>query len=201
MARPAEKASLDQWYVIDAEADIPAEPRPNRLLGRNLQVARDPDGTVVFDFGSGVEQLAGLVNRIWAGELRTFPQFIAEVEVCEFALGPSLRSLHGQIYEAVCAGDPTPFKAFRYNEFLATLARMGHLPELGPFAGFPVTRDPDQPAKYATWPWNGRRWCIDLRVSDKPDEASIPSTELQEQGFVALHQKRTQCWGVDCSSL
>lgn len=47
MARPAEKASLDQWYVIDAEADIPAGARPNRLLGRDLVVARDPDGTVV----------------------------------------------------------------------------------------------------------------------------------------------------------
>jgi len=47
MARPAEKASLDQWYVIDATADIPAEAKPNRLLGRDLVVARDAAGTVV----------------------------------------------------------------------------------------------------------------------------------------------------------
>ncbi len=86
--------------------------------------------------GSGVEQLAGLVNRIRAGELRTFPQFIAEVDARESALGPSLRSLHGQIYEAVCAGDPTPFKAFRYNEFLATSARMGYLPNSAPLQDF-----------------------------------------------------------------
>ncbi|MCX5516555.1 aromatic ring-hydroxylating oxygenase subunit alpha [Kaistia algarum] len=45
--RPAEKASLDQWYVIDAVADIPDEPRPNRLLGRDLQVEREADGTVI----------------------------------------------------------------------------------------------------------------------------------------------------------
>jgi phenylpropionate dioxygenase-like ring-hydroxylating dioxygenase large terminal subunit len=47
MARPAEKASLDQWYVIDAVTDIPAEAKPNRLLGRDLVVARDADGTVI----------------------------------------------------------------------------------------------------------------------------------------------------------
>ena len=44
MARPAEKASLDNWYVIDALADIPAAPRPNRLLGRDLLVERDAKG-------------------------------------------------------------------------------------------------------------------------------------------------------------
>ena len=47
MARPAEKASLDQWYVIDATSDIPAEAKPNRLLGRDLVVSRDAEGTVV----------------------------------------------------------------------------------------------------------------------------------------------------------
>ena len=45
--RPAEKASLDQWYVIDALTDIPAAPRANRLLGRDLQVERDAAGTVI----------------------------------------------------------------------------------------------------------------------------------------------------------
>ncbi|HEV7284679.1 MAG TPA: aromatic ring-hydroxylating dioxygenase subunit alpha, partial [Kaistia sp.] len=47
MARPAEKASLDQWYVIDIAAEIPAEAKPNRLLGRDLVVSRDATGTVV----------------------------------------------------------------------------------------------------------------------------------------------------------
>lgn len=47
MARPAEKASLDQWYVIDATSDISAEAKPNRLLGRDLIVSRDPAGTVI----------------------------------------------------------------------------------------------------------------------------------------------------------
>ena len=34
MSDPVERAALDQWYVIDAAADIPREPKRNRLLGR-----------------------------------------------------------------------------------------------------------------------------------------------------------------------
>ena len=43
----AERASLDQWYVIDALADIPAEPKANRLLGIDLTTRRDADGTIL----------------------------------------------------------------------------------------------------------------------------------------------------------
>ena len=111
------------------------------------------------------------------------------------ALGPSLRSLHGQIYEAVCAGDPTPFKAFRYNEFLATSARMGCLPNSAPLQDFLsheilLTREVRDLA--LEWQALG---ALTFALSDKPDEASIPSTELQEQGFVALHQKKTHVLG------
>ena len=44
--RPAEKASLDQWYVIDAVADIAPGHAANRLLGRDLDVERDGAGAV-----------------------------------------------------------------------------------------------------------------------------------------------------------
>ncbi|MBB5754791.1 aromatic ring-hydroxylating oxygenase subunit alpha [Prosthecomicrobium pneumaticum] len=42
----AERASLDQWYVIDALADIPAGRKANRLLGVDLETRRDADGTI-----------------------------------------------------------------------------------------------------------------------------------------------------------
>jgi len=43
----AEKASLDQWYVIDAASDITKAAKPNRLLGCDLEVKHGDDGTVV----------------------------------------------------------------------------------------------------------------------------------------------------------
>jgi phenylpropionate dioxygenase-like ring-hydroxylating dioxygenase large terminal subunit len=43
----AEKASLDQWYVIDASCDITDATKPNRLLSCDIETKRDDDGTVV----------------------------------------------------------------------------------------------------------------------------------------------------------
>lgn len=41
-----DKASLDQWYVIATEADIPAGTSPNRLLGVDLRVTKNADGSI-----------------------------------------------------------------------------------------------------------------------------------------------------------
>jgi phenylpropionate dioxygenase-like ring-hydroxylating dioxygenase large terminal subunit len=42
-----EKASLDQWYVIDAACDVTKVPKPNRLLSCDLEVKRDDDGAII----------------------------------------------------------------------------------------------------------------------------------------------------------
>jgi phenylpropionate dioxygenase-like ring-hydroxylating dioxygenase large terminal subunit len=46
METPIEAAALDQWYVIDAAADIPRASKRNRLLGRDIVTHRDADGTI-----------------------------------------------------------------------------------------------------------------------------------------------------------
>lgn len=43
----AEKASLYQWYVIDAACDITKAPKFNRLLGHELEAKRKDDDTIV----------------------------------------------------------------------------------------------------------------------------------------------------------
>jgi phenylpropionate dioxygenase-like ring-hydroxylating dioxygenase large terminal subunit len=43
----ADKASLDQWYVIDAACDVTKITKPNRLLSCDLDVKRDNDGTII----------------------------------------------------------------------------------------------------------------------------------------------------------
>ena len=54
MNRPAEQASLDEWYVIDALSDIPTGEKSNRLLGVDIVSRRDPSGqAVVIDRESG----------------------------------------------------------------------------------------------------------------------------------------------------
>ncbi|MGV8936617.1 MAG: aromatic ring-hydroxylating dioxygenase subunit alpha [Allorhizobium sp.] len=41
-----DKASLDQWYVIETEAAIPVGTMPSRLLGVDLSVSRTTDGAI-----------------------------------------------------------------------------------------------------------------------------------------------------------
>lgn len=42
-----EKASLDQWYVIDAACDVTSVPKANRLLSCDLEEKRDDNGMIV----------------------------------------------------------------------------------------------------------------------------------------------------------
>jgi phenylpropionate dioxygenase-like ring-hydroxylating dioxygenase large terminal subunit len=46
MRTAAEKAALDQWYCIEALADIAIGTAANRLLGTDLSVLRDADGNI-----------------------------------------------------------------------------------------------------------------------------------------------------------
>jgi phenylpropionate dioxygenase-like ring-hydroxylating dioxygenase large terminal subunit len=52
MVQAKDKASIDQWYVIDTEAQIPFGASSNRLLGFDLKVVRsEADGVTVYCVG------------------------------------------------------------------------------------------------------------------------------------------------------
>jgi len=46
VARPAEKAALDQWYCLEALQDIHARVTPSRLLGIDLTITCDENGAI-----------------------------------------------------------------------------------------------------------------------------------------------------------
>lgn len=145
--------------------------------------------------GSGLETLEGLVSRIRVGEMRDFQQFIAEVDGRASALSPTLVAIHKEISANVQAGDPTPFKTFRYNEFRITSARMGWLPEEAPVEKLLgeeilLTRE----VRDLALDWQARGALV-FGLSDKPDEASLPTPQLAAQGFVPLHHKQTHVVG------
>ncbi|GAB4503170.1 MAG: hypothetical protein Fur0043_01620 [Anaerolineales bacterium] len=145
--------------------------------------------------GSGLETLEGLVSKIRVGEMRDFHQFIAEVDARASGLSPHLSAIHREIFANVQAGDPTPFKQFRYNEFRLTSARMGWLPEDAPLERLLseeilITRE----VRDLALDWQAQGALV-FGLSDKPDEASLPGPELAAQGFVPLHRKRTHSVG------
>lgn len=145
--------------------------------------------------GAELYELKPLMERVRAGRLDSFGAFIDEVNARNAELPPSLRDIHRRIYRRVQAGDPTPFKAFRYNEFHATVERMGCLSDQAPVeellgAEIVVTQEVREAA--LRWRASG---ALLFGLSDKPDEASIPTEPLVEEGFLPIHRVETHAVG------
>ena len=146
--------------------------------------------------GSGLYELEWLAGEVQAGRIASFPQFIAGVDAHAAQLLPSLREIHAGIYANVQQGDPTPFKEFRYNEYLTTTARMGQMADGASvrdlLAGeIVITQEVRQIAQS----WAGRGALL-FGLSDKPDEASIPSREQAARGCLPIHRLETHAVGT-----
>lgn len=146
--------------------------------------------------GSGLYEREALVEDVRAGRMKTFAQFIHAVDARAADLPANLRELHGEIYALVQAGDPTPFKAFRYNEYRETVGRMGVLPD--------DAAPEDLLAREICLTHEVRELMLDWRsrgalifaLSDKPDEASIPADDLRAAGYALIHQTLTHVMGA-----
>jgi hypothetical protein len=145
--------------------------------------------------GSGLYALESLVTDVCADRLRTFEQFMARVDTRAAELPNHLRSMHGGIYALVQQGDPTPFKAFRYNEYETTVGRMGQSDD-----DLPVTKLLQeeivitQEVREIALAWR-ERGALLFGLSDKPDEASIPTDDLAAQGYQPIHRVETHAIG------
>jgi hypothetical protein len=145
--------------------------------------------------GAGLFQLAALVREVKAGSMRRFSDFIVRVENRRSKLAQTgLVAIHSDVWCRVQAGDPTPFKAFRYNEYLATVARFGDLPgttvEEILARRIVITQEIRETAAVL-------RGCgaLIFGVSDKPDEASLPNEVQAEAGMRSLHRLETLAVG------
>jgi hypothetical protein len=107
-----------------------------------------------------------------------------------------LVGIHSAIYAAVQAGDPTPFKAFRRNEYLATVERMGRLDDGLPGEAYLMDEIViTQEVRAMALEW-AQRGALLFGLSDKPDEASVPSPELFDQGYQPIHRTPTHVVGT-----
>jgi hypothetical protein len=138
------------------------------------------------------ELLDDLANR----RMSTFRQFIERVEGrlrCD--PDPHLAPIHDAIYANVRAGDPTPFKPFRYEEYRRTIARMGCLSDGVSLEQLltqeiVITQEVREAAHYLR-----ERGVLLFGLSDKPDEASIPQPEQAAQGAQPVHRAETHAVG------
>ncbi len=152
--------------------------------------------------GSGLYKLEALVKRVRSEEMTSFKQFITEVNEEIDKLPRSLGEIHKSVYTRVQEGDPTPFKAFRYNEYRATLARMGHLEPNAPVDTLLANEIViTQEVRAAALRWK-KQGALLFGLSDKPDEASVPRTEVSvprneeaKQGMLPIHRVETHIVG------
>jgi hypothetical protein len=146
--------------------------------------------------GAGVSTLEELRADIAAGGLTDTQDLMARVDA-QRSLLPSqvLLDLHDEIYGRVKAGDPTPFKAFRRREYLETTARMGNLPDNVPLAQRLLEEICLTQEVMEVGQWFHARGCLVMALSDKPDEATMPSPEAAAQGYLPLHRTATHVVG------
>jgi hypothetical protein len=150
---------------------------------------------VCLILGSGLYDLEMVVDGVRAGRLASFQQFIAEVDERAGQLPSDLRAIHAGIYDCAKQGDPTPFKAFRYNEFLTTVGRMGQLDDNMPVAELLASEIViTQEVREMALAWREREALL-FGLSDKPDEASVPSDDLVAQGYRPIHRVETHAVG------
>ena len=145
--------------------------------------------------GSGVYTLKAVVNDIRAKKLASFEQFIAQVDDQTEALSPELAAIHTEIYRYVQAGDPTPFKMFRRNEYVDTIGLMGYLGDAASVEDLLADEIVITQEVYALalkWRQQG---ALLFGLSDKPDEASVPDMELARQGYAPIHRATTHIVG------
>ncbi len=145
--------------------------------------------------GSGLFDLQTVIADVQAGRLTSFRQFIEEVEAQSAALRGGLADIHADIFARVQQGDPTPFKMFRRNEYLATVSRMGQMDDsasAGELLAEEIVITQEVRALALAW---GRRGALLFGLSDKPDEASVPSPEQAAQGYRPIHRTPTHAVG------
>jgi hypothetical protein len=150
---------------------------------------------VCLILGSGLLELGSLVEDVRTGQLTSFEQFVTGVNQRTGELPGDLASIHDTVYACMKEGDPTPFKAFRYNEFQATVGRMGHLDDgsaIGEFLAEEIVITQEVRQVALNWREQG---ALLFGLSDKPDEASIPTPNLKAKGSRAIHQVETHALG------
>jgi hypothetical protein len=144
---------------------------------------------------AGLIDLDTLLGELKESPGKTFQQFLLEVDDRSEELSGQLRDIHNEVYDYVQEGDPTPFKTFRRNEYLTTIERMGSLDDRALASEMlqdeiVITQEVREIA--LTWRDEG---ALLFGLSDKPDEASIPTDDLVAKGYRALHLVDTHAIG------
>jgi hypothetical protein len=148
---------------------------------------------------TGLVSFDELKNEIETNSMKNFDQFIRWVDsrmMINDTGSLTLVEVHQAVLGSVRAGDPTPFKRFRRQEFVCTVEHMGHLGDDAPAEELIDREITLTEEVYQAAEWLKRRGCFVLCLSDKPDEASRPTGRDPAQP-PPIHRKPTHRVGHD----
>lgn len=151
---------------------------------------------------SGLISFQELMSEIENSNLEDFEQFIRWVDsrmMLNQTGGTDLFETHQSVITSVRVGDPTPFKSFRRQEFIATVEHMGNLPANAEVADLLAQEITLTEEIWQASAWLKERGCFLICLSDKPDEASRPSKGYPTD-LPPLHRARTHRVGIDLSN-
>jgi hypothetical protein len=137
---------------------------------------------------SGLVDQGELVKLIEQEALPDFYAFLREVDSKSSKLPLKIKTMHKEVFVRVQKGDPTPFKAFREAEYLATADRMGKMSPQTPvdtLLSEEIVITQEVRELMLAWMEQG---ALLFGLSDKPDEASIPTAEMVSQGYQPIHR-------------
>ncbi len=144
-----------------------------------------------------------IVAEVAEGHLENFDQFMRLVEM-RMMITPgsygSLRESHDAVITGIRNGDPTPFKRFRRQEFVATVSRLGNMSD---DSTAEELLDQEITLTEEVWEmaaWLKNRGCLLICLSDKPAEASCPHRYVSPD-LPAIHEAETHRVGTSIQPL
>ncbi len=130
--------------------------------------------------------------RLWADleneRLTNFEQFVAHCDGRQSRMSEGLLTAHREVTINMERNDPTPFKSFRFREYYTTTALMDTLPETASEAEvlseeITITGEVAELSEQLI-----AQGVLTFGLSDKPDEASLPTPEAAAEGALPLHR-------------
>jgi hypothetical protein len=169
------------------------QPAFHRFTGDN----QDYLAYICLMVAAGIYAAEPLWAHLASGELQTLEQFSDACERRRDAMWPALRQAQDQLQAGLAAHDPTPFKSFRRVEYRETVACMDVLPDDASVEQV-LAREIVITAEVASLARLLRqRGALVFAISDKPDEASLPTAEDAAAGLQPIHRTTMKVYGVE----
>ena len=143
--------------------------------------------------GSDLISRKNLIEKLNDGEFKGFDAFLDWIDERKSGLNDELRDLHKRFFQRVRAGDPTPFKEFRREEFRQTVQRMGTADVGLPAVELLNTEIVITGEVFMAARMLAEQGAVLFGLSDKPDEATLPGVEEPDQ--LPLHKIQTHIVG------